>query len=192
MITLISGYFELLLITMPPASLSLYIQYSYISSLYIKDVLYIVSILCWNRARLMISTNNLMRRQRVSNAWPLNNYVHQTKAADKRCSETFQFPIFALAHRSLTVRSPFAHRAITVHNFALSAPLCLRSHFISVYCTLTLRSLRAQQSFSVRLPFRFNSSLLSFGTPKWKHHHRKHKKNERVFSITTRNLSKTK
>lgn len=176
MITLISGYFELLLITMPPASLSLYIQYSYISSLYIKDVLYIVSILCWNRARLMISTNNLMRRQRVSNAWPLNNYVHQTKAADKRCSETFQFPIFALAHRSLTVRSPFAHRAITVHNFALSAPLCLRSHFISVYCTLTLRSLRAQQSFSVRLPFRFNSSLLSFGTPKWKHHHRKHKK----------------
>lgn len=58
--------------------------------------------------------------------------------------ETF-FPIFAFAHRSLSVRSPLAHRVYLTFTV-------LRSQFTK---RNTMRSRCAQKSSSVRLPYRF-------------------------------------
>ena len=93
--------------------------------------------------------------------------------------ETFYFPIFAFAYRSLTVRSlsvnrafsvrsPFTHRLLTVHNSAFTVQralaFTLHKEFIVrspwVHLSFTNRSSFAHRSQSVQ-PF-------SFGTPTWK------------------------
>lgn len=88
--------------------------------------------------------------------------------------ETFYIN-FAFAHCPISLRSPFAHRAFTV--------FCSPLRSIRAHRALTVRSLCAQRSFSVRSPFTFNSSPLPFGIPKWKDHLRKHENKMSIYSL---------
>ena len=81
--------------------------------------------------------------------------------------ETFYFPIFAFAHRSLTVRSPSVHRAFIVRSsFALRSQFCVhRSAFArvhrsqSVHRSLIVCSATVHKTFIVRSSFTKRSAI---------------------------------
>ena len=101
-----------------------------------------------------------------------NLFTNLLTLPNDQCT-AFYFPIFAFAHRSLTVRSPPVHHAFSVcSSFTVRSQFTvLRSPFsVRLRSSLTKRSSFAHLAFTKSLWFanRSLSVLKGFGTPKWK------------------------